>query len=168
MTYTAADHGLPQLKITARPKPAPYGLKRVYIATALDNLEEFRLLRELLKVQGVSLSFDWTEIPGWPPGTAAGNHEAMAKLAAAERRGVREADLVIGLLVTGQRQRGTHWELGIADSNATPMILVGDEQVFDECAFYQGQNVLARLHRDLLNWPEVVCHLVMKWYELRR
>lgn len=170
MTYTGDPFmGQTNPLPASRPVPGYTPLpprRRVYIATALENGEELHRLHDALPL-GVGLSFDWTAIPGWPPGSAAGNHEVMGKIAAQEIQGVADADLLIALLVEGAKQRGTHAEIGAALALRIPVIVVGTQKAFDECAFYHHPGVMGRIYRDNdVAWMFGVYTLVSTWYRL--
>ena len=80
---------------------------KVYIASALENAENVRLLRDLLRERGVELTYDWTV-----HGSVKDQGSARIREVARKKvEGVLGADLVVVLLPGG---RGTHIELGIA------------------------------------------------------
>lgn len=140
--------------------------KQVYIATALENTAEFDHLRLFLRHAEIDVSYDWTRIPGFPPGTAAGNKEAMAWISREELRGVQDADFLVAILVPGKPQRGTHVEIGAALALGKQVILVGSEQAFRECAFYQHEQVM-RVHKDEAgSWARDVRVLALAWYRV--
>lgn len=130
--------------------------KSVYIATSLSNVEGQRKLAKRLAEHGIVQSFDWTNIPGWPPGSAAGNVLAMMEIARQELRGVRRASLVIVLLTESNAQRGTHTELGCALALGIPVVIVGTKQQFDEVAFYHHPGVWIRQLVTEEGWEDYV------------
>jgi hypothetical protein len=80
---------------------------RAYIASALENADNVRELRDLLAARGIELTHDWT-VHGSVKDQGI---ERIREVAENELRGVAAADLVIVLLPGG---RGTHIEFGIA------------------------------------------------------
>ena len=114
---------------------------RFYIATRLERAEEHRRLAEMLRGIGWELTYDWT-VHG---SVQREGPERIAEVAAAEMRGVRDADVVVVLLPGG---RGTHAELGMALAWAKVVVIVADpEDGFvgqDErtCAFYHAPGVV--------------------------
>lgn len=110
----------------------------VYIASKLENAERVRALRDDLLRTGHVLTYDWT-VHG---SVQTGGPAAIARAAAAECEGVRDADVVIVLLPGG---KGTHVELGIAHALRKTILIVGDRRAFPgdgrECAFYHGDNI---------------------------
>ena len=113
---------------------------RYYIATSLDRAEGHRRLAAALNARGWSCTYDWT-VHGSVQDQGA---TRMAEVAAAEMRGVIEADVVIVLLPGG---RGTHTEMGIAIGAGVPVVVVGDADARRgddgrECAFYRAPGVV--------------------------
>jgi hypothetical protein len=80
-----------------------------YIASRLENAPQVRELRDLLIAAGWRITYDWTAHGSVRGGEA--DRQRIREVAAAERNGVIDADVFIGLLPGG---RGMHVELGIA------------------------------------------------------
>lgn len=94
---------------------------KVYIATKLANTEQYDQVRSLLMDLGHQITYDWT-MHGSVKETSS---ERLREVGQREEKGIREAELVIGLLTGG---RGTHWELGFASGLNKPIILLGDPE----------------------------------------
>lgn len=113
---------------------------KIYIASKLENYLQVQALRDALIAAGHTITYDWTL-----HGSVQGQGEArLREVAAAERNGVLQAELVIVLLPGG---RGTHAELGMANALGKPVIIFSSfNEPFDEyegatCAFYWNENV---------------------------
>lgn len=113
---------------------------KIYIASKLENYLQVQALRDALIAAGHTITYDWTL-----HGSVQGQGEArLREVAAAERNGVLQAELVIVLLPGGH---GTHTELGMANALGKPVIIFSAfKEPFDEyegatCAFYWNENV---------------------------
>lgn len=112
---------------------------KIYIASTLSNYLQVQALRDALLAAGHSITYDWTL-----HGSVQGQGEArLREVAAAERTGVLQAELVLVLLPGG---RGTHAELGMANALGKPVIIFSASDAFDAyggstCAFYWNDNV---------------------------
>jgi len=80
-----------------------------YIASRLENAPQVRELRDLLTAAGWRITYDWTTHGSVRGGEA--DRQRIREVAAAERDGVLNAGVFIGLLPGG---RGMHVELGLA------------------------------------------------------
>lgn len=80
---------------------------KFYIASKLENFEQVRYLRDRLKEQGWTHTYDWTQHGSVKTVSA----EILKEVAENEFQGVADADVFIVLTPQG---RGTHVELGIA------------------------------------------------------
>lgn len=112
---------------------------RVYIASKLNNIPRVRLLSEMLRARGHSLTYDWTvNGPAYKESASvAENNRTMRGVAEAELGGIALADAVIVLLPGG---RGTHVEIGAALALNKPVLIVGSESDHYPglpCAFYR-------------------------------
>lgn len=120
---------------------------KVYVATTLSNAPAAKSVIAHLREMGQEVTYDWTA-------HGAVGHagvETLRRVSAAEKKGVRDADVVVILLcglhdpVNDGRPilRGTHWEGGYADA-LDKMIILFDPQGFPvddrTCAFYWGEN----------------------------
>lgn len=107
---------------------------RYYIATKLARHTAHNEVRDELDRDGWACTYDWTR-----HGSVKDQGKArIRQVAAAETRGVLEADVVIVLLPGG---RGTHAELGMALAAGKPVILHSEtgeefEDGASTCAFY--------------------------------
>jgi nucleoside 2-deoxyribosyltransferase len=112
---------------------------KIYIATKLENTEQYAQVREVVLGQGHTITYDWT-VHGSVKHTSLGELERVGM---AEEAGVMDADVVIGLLPGG---RGTHWELGQASGLQKPIVLLGTERHFglgsETTSFYHVHGVL--------------------------
>ena len=115
--------------------------KYFYLASGLENASQVSAVAARLRAAGWQQTYDWT-VHGSVAGTGA---RRIAEVAAAESKGVMEADVVVVLLPGG---RGTHVELGMAVGRGIPVVLYHpDPAVFNNdtipsdssqrtCAFY--------------------------------
>lgn len=108
---------------------------RYYIATSLNNAAEHEKLQGMLAHADWQITYDWTRHGS----VQSEGVNVIRKVALAEVRGVRAADVVIVLLPGG---RGTHCELGMALALGKPVYIVADPKhgffANDKrtCAFY--------------------------------
>lgn len=80
---------------------------KYYIASALENIEVVRRVRDYLKSFGHEITYDWTSHgPVWSKGL-----KVCEEVCQLEINGVLNADIVIVLWPGG---RGTHAELGMS------------------------------------------------------
>jgi nucleoside 2-deoxyribosyltransferase len=109
---------------------------KFYIATKLDRAMEHKAIGNALRAAGHELTYDWTA-HGSVQERSVDLQQAVAR---AERIGVLDAEMVIGLLPGG---RGTHVELGIAAGHGKPTILFGDDPAAQYgCVFYKLPSML--------------------------
>ena len=80
---------------------------KFYIASKLENFEQVQYLRDRLKEQGWTHTYDWTQHGSVKTVCT----KILKEVAEKEFQGVADADVVIVLTPQG---RGTHVELGIA------------------------------------------------------
>lgn len=80
---------------------------KFYIASKLENYEQVQYLRDRLKEQGWTHTYDWTQHGS----VKSIRTEILKEVAEKEFQGVKDADVVIVLTPQG---RGTHVELGMA------------------------------------------------------
>ncbi|MBZ9688516.1 nucleoside 2-deoxyribosyltransferase [Clostridium estertheticum] len=80
---------------------------KFYIASKLENYEQVQYIRDRLKEQGWTHTYDWTQHGS----VKSISTELLKEVAEKEFQGVKEADVVIVLTPQG---RGTHVELGMA------------------------------------------------------
>ena len=80
---------------------------KFYIASKLENYEQVQYLRDRLKEQGWTHTYDWTQHGS----VKSISTEILKEVAEKEFQGVKDADVVIVLTPQG---RGTHVELGMA------------------------------------------------------
>ena len=104
----------------------------VYIATGLQNQARMREVRDILRYDGHTITFDWTEAEQKNFTTAQRKQTAMR-----ERAGVRDADVVLVILPGG---RGTHSAMGMALAWGKPILLLyppeSDDASSVACIFY--------------------------------
>lgn len=134
---------------------------KVYIATRLENTAQHNELRDQLKMFGIGLTYDWTV-----HGSVKHDAERITGVAEYELAGVRDADVVIGLLPGG---RGMHAELGGAVILGKPVALFTTvpahfEHGSETCAFYWARSVFLRT----LNFNELAPAVVFRVHALVR
>ena len=137
---------------------------KIYIASKLENYLQVQALRDALIAAGHTITYDWTL-----HGSVQGQGEArLREVAAAERNGVLQAELVIVLLPGG---RGTHIELGMANALGKPVLLFSrcilpfrHEQ--ETCAFYWNENVMQFFSPD--REPHEFIPGWLKWWDGKR
>ena len=138
---------------------------KIYIASKLENYLQVQALRDALLAAGHSITYDWT-LHGSVHGQG---EDRLREVAAAERNGVLQADLVIVLLPGG---RGTHAELGMANALGKPVIIFSSfNEPFDEyggttCAFYWNENVMQFFSPD--REPHEFIPGWLKWWDGKR
>lgn len=134
---------------------------RYYIATRFANKGGHCALHRELNSRGHSLTFDWTLLER---ATTLGA-DSLAIIAGLEARGVREADVVIGLLPGG---RGTHCELGMALALRVPVVLYSEDLTESQllgpstadsagCLFYHHDGVVELVTG---RWSETVIRAI--------
>ncbi len=121
---------------------------KFYIATRLENADAAKALAGALRELGHTITYEW-----WTHGSVQGaDPTTIRRVATAELKGVREADVLIALLPGG---RGTHAELGAALVLEKPVWLCAplDSLLYDlgergdgatTCAFYWHPSVMRR------------------------
>lgn len=137
--------------------------KKFYISSERDNIENVKRLASLLKTIGWEQTYDWTtHIDAKDL-----NAEEFAKIAEAEMQGIRDADVVIVLLLGGY---GTHAELGAANILGKEVYIWTQKNrlyVFDytyegSCIFYFNKNVERVIGQDMLELVNILlekeCH----------
>lgn len=120
---------------------------KVYIATKLANTEQYDQVRSLLMELGHQITYDWT-MHGSVKETST---ERLREVGQREEKGIRDADVVVGLLPGG---RGTHWELGFASGLKRPIILLGAPKFFtvgnETTTFYWVDGVMRVMDMEAL------------------
>lgn len=118
---------------------------KFYLASGLDNIRNASALREALERLGYPCTYDWMRHGaafdrGW---------DGLADVAAAELKGVADADLVVVLLPGG---RGTHVELGAALALGKPVVILDPDHAHKlyemgphMCSFYVHPGVVERI-----------------------
>lgn len=109
-------------------------MKKIYIASTLDNAVRVRKIRDVFKTHGIELTYDWTNhndglsiyIPDDDP-------ELKELTAKKELRGVYDASAVLVVMPGG---RGTHFEFGAAYVFKKPVVLLLDEHTGNSPAFH--------------------------------
>lgn len=114
---------------------------KFYLASGLDNIESARFFRDGLVRSGHVQTYDWTEHGP----VAVHGLERIREVAAAELRGVEDADFVVVVLPGG---RGTHFEMGAAHAMGKPIFVYAPRHTLvdahpDTCAFYHLPGVRA-------------------------
>nr|WP_144921004.1 group-specific protein [Paenibacillus bovis] len=80
-------------------------MNKFYVASSFKNINEVRLVSNLLKEKGFIQTYDWTR------NERASTIEDLREIGIQELNAVKEADFIIVLLPAG---KGSHIELGIA------------------------------------------------------
>ena len=127
---------------------------KVYIATRLSRAPDHNRLRDLLKAEGVELTYDWTT-HGSVKETSV---EVLRDVAQSELRGVLDADVVVVLLPGGH---GTHVELGAALGAGKRVVVHSQnpelfEACKETCAFYHHPDI-ERVQGSFEELATVVC-----------
>ncbi len=112
---------------------------KFYLASGLENVTSAHFFRDALVSAGHTQTYDWTTHG------SAGTHgiERIRQVAAAELKGVLDADFVLVVLPGG---RGTHFEMGAAYTAGKPIFVYAPKMNLisahpDTCAFYHLPNV---------------------------
>lgn len=136
---------------------------RVYIASGVKNSNRVGIVRELCEKHGIEITFDW-EAAG-PVDT--NDQEAIIDRAVADYEGVQRADVLIALMPGGP---GTHFEMGVAMGQGTPIFLVDAEafpveEPFEKepekprvCVFHHLPRGITRIH----SFPSLEATLVAR------
>lgn len=80
-------------------------MNKFYVASSFKNINEVRLVSNLLKEKGFIQTYDWTR------NERASTIEDLREIGIQELNAVKEADFIIVLLPAG---KGSHIEVGIA------------------------------------------------------
>jgi nucleoside 2-deoxyribosyltransferase len=112
---------------------------KFYIASKLENYEQVQYLRDRLKEQGWTHTYDWTKHGS----VKSISVERLKEVAEKEFQGVVDADVVIILTPQG---RGTHVELGMALALCKKVFIWHENDKYFKCtddtsSFYWLQNV---------------------------
>ncbi|WP_433748089.1 nucleoside 2-deoxyribosyltransferase [Falsibacillus pallidus] len=89
-------------------------MKKFYVASSLQNIEQVRSISEQLKNKGYVQTYDWTD------NSRASTIEELRDIGEKERIAVKDADFLIVLLPAG---KGSHIELGIALGQGKPIFI---------------------------------------------
>lgn len=102
----------------------------VYVASSVKNKEEVRVVQQLLRDAGHTISHDWTQVDGEAIRMLGGAAKtaALIKCQDDDRRGIHEADAVV--VLNHPASCATHAELGFA--------LAWDKVVIAQNAFVDG------------------------------
>jgi nucleoside 2-deoxyribosyltransferase len=112
---------------------------KFYIASRLENYEQVQYLRDRLKEQEWTHTYDWTQHGS----VKTISTEILKEVAEKEFQGVVDADVVIVLTPQG---RGTHVELGIALALGKKVFIWHENDKYFKCtddtsSFYWLSNV---------------------------
>jgi len=112
---------------------------KFYIASKLENFEQVQYLRDRLKEQRWTHTYDWTQHGS----VKTVSTEILKEVAEKEFQGVADADVVIVLTPQG---RGTHVELGIALALGKKVFIWHENDKYFKCtddtsSFYWLSNV---------------------------
>jgi len=124
---------------------------RVYIATSIESVQLYRLLRALLLEHEIHVTYDWTTHG------RIDNASQLAEAGRREKQGVLDADVVVVLLPGGF---GTHVELGLALAYEKPVVLCSLKPEFYGAALTN--------HTTLKTPPFYLDPLVRLCYELEK
>jgi hypothetical protein len=136
--------------------------RNVYVATALENVEQAKRVASQFKAAGWHLTYDWTL-----HGSVQDKGEARcAEVSVLECQGVIEADLLAILMPGG---RGTHTEFGIALATHKPILMFApsyqtllgrDNRV---CSFYMHPLVTRIFGDEAEIVPKATQIIDMRW-----
>jgi nucleoside 2-deoxyribosyltransferase len=126
---------------------------KFYLASGLENVASAHFFRDALVSAGHTQTYDWTTHGA----VAAHGIERIRQVAAAELKGVLDADFVVVVLPGA---RGTHFEMGAAYQAGKPIFVYAPKMNLisahpDTCAFYHLPNVLA------FSGDETICTLAI-------
>ena len=120
---------------------------KIYIATSLKNVEMMKYIRDWFIDNDIFITYDWS-VHGF-----VSDHNLLYDIAVAEKRGVKDADIV---LVVFPAEKGSHTELGIA-LGLDKEIVILNEGEFDEFRpFYLLDNV------KIFNNMALALHYILK------
>ncbi|WP_270180315.1 nucleoside 2-deoxyribosyltransferase [Alkalihalobacillus sp. CinArs1] len=108
---------------------------KFYIASSFQNKAQVQELRDLLKNEGYTHTYDWTK------NERATTFEELGRIGTSELDAVKESDFLIALLPGG---KGTHIEIGIALGLGIPVYLYSGEEITDpvtSSSFYHTSGV---------------------------
>lgn len=116
-------------------------MSRIYLATGLQNQDNYRAAREVIMKAGHEITYDWTL--GFTERFDR-TVQYLEDTSKEEVKGVLSADLVVAMLPGG---RGTHAELGMAIAKEIPVIFYSPKSALmmptiETCAFYWHPGVL--------------------------
>ncbi len=85
-------------------------MKKFYVASSFRNLESVSYITKLLKKEGYTLTYDWTQ-HAKKKELRSLSFDDLRDIGIREKNGILESDFIVVLLPGG---KGTHTELGIA------------------------------------------------------
>ncbi len=99
---------------------------KFYIASSLKNIEQVRILAELLKDAGWTHTYDWTRCSS----DKEMDTDALRLMGEKEYNGIKQADIVIVLTPQG---KGTHTEYGMAIALDKKVYLCHPDDTYFKC-----------------------------------
>lgn len=105
-------------------------MSRIYVAGKWEEKDRVRQVQEQLKAAGHTITYDWTRANG--DNNAVGSRQAFAM---ADRSGVFEADVFVGVFEKDLKYIGALTEMGMAVAMDIPIYILGnsiDSNIFLE------------------------------------
>lgn len=128
----------------------PLNQPKVYVASTLSNWKRVRSIYEKLIVQGITITYDWTQ---WAENIFSETGEINQKeipsedkrlgIAWSEVQGVLDANAVLAVM---PGERGSHFEMAIAWFIATPIVILLDSETAPRPTSFHSLPRIERLH----------------------
>lgn len=103
---------------------------KIYVAGKYSDRDRVRYIHQNLKEMGHEITVDWTNHDIYPNDATA---ERLSQFAQDDVRGVKEADLYIGLMTIPFEYKGAWVEMGLALGKGIPIYIIGNAG--DSCIF---------------------------------
>ena len=109
---------------------------KIYVAGKYQEREQVRGIYRELRDKGHKITVDWTDHDIYPHDAVA---ERLSDFAEEDVRGVKEADLFIGLMTNDHVYKGLWVEMGVALGEGMPVWIIG--MAGDTCIFMNHPRV---------------------------
>ncbi len=103
---------------------------KIYVAGKYEDKDRVRFIHQLLIQMGHEITLDWTNHEIYPNDAIA---ERLLEFASDDIKGVKEADLYIGLMTIPYQYKGLYVEMGVALGKGIPVYIIGSAG--DSCIF---------------------------------